>query len=90
MAVVDHFYRTVYPYLSARVNMQDLDKGIPYEGEVPWPQQETDAYQLVQSRGFHNVIYVHWVLIWNVEQSMPAVDAAIDRITNIISAEMAE
>lgn len=90
MAVVDHFYQTVYPYLAARVNMQDLDKGIPYAGGVHWPQQETDAYQLVRSREFHNIVYVHWVLIWNVEGSMPPVDAAIDRITNIVAGELGE
>ena len=90
MAVVDHFYETVYPYLAARVNMQDLDKGIPYAGGVPWPQEETDAYQLVRSRDFHNIIYVHWVLVWNVQGSMPPVDAAIDQITDIVISEIGE
>lgn len=90
LAVVDHFYQIVYPYLAARVNMQDLDKGIPYEGGVPWPQEETDAYQLVSSRDFQNIIYVHWVLVWNVEGSMAPVDTAIDQITNIVTAELGE
>jgi len=35
----NHFYQTVYPYLSANLNIQDLDKDIPYPGGVPWAQQ---------------------------------------------------
>lgn len=37
-AAANHFYETVYPYLSANLNIQDLDEDIPYPGGVPWPQ----------------------------------------------------
>lgn len=89
-AVVEHFYQTVYPYLADRVNIQDLDKGIPYPGGVPWTQQETDVYELIGEREFHNIIYVHWVLTWNAQTSMPPVDTAIKRITEIVESELGE
>ncbi len=85
----DHFYQTVYPYLSSNLNIQDLDKGIPYPGGVPWPQQPTDAYQLVSNRDFHNIIYVHWVLYWNVHNRIPEIQEAIDRITEMTASELA-
>ncbi len=85
----NHFYQTVYPYLSSKLNLQDLDKAIPYPGGVPWPQQPTDAYQLVSNRDFHNIIYVHWVLYWNVHRQIPKIEEAIDRITDMTASEVA-
>jgi len=87
-AAIDHFYDVIYPFLSSRLNLQDLDKGIPYPGGVPWPQQATGAEQLFAEREFHNIIYVHWVLHWNIATELPAVDAAIDRVTLLAGQEL--
>jgi hypothetical protein len=87
-AAANHFYQTVYPYLSANLNIQDLDKDIPYPGGVPWPQQPANAYMLVPNRDFHNVIYVHWVLYWNVQTRLPKVDDALGRIMELTTAEL--
>jgi hypothetical protein len=89
-AAADHFYQTVYPYLSANLNIQDLDKDIPYPGGVPWPQQPANAYLLVPEREFHNAIYVHWVLYWNVQTRLPKISAALDRITELTAAELGD
>ena len=82
----DHFYEAVYPYLRTRLNIQDMDKAIPRE--VPWEQQPTDAYVLVSDREFHNVIYVHWVLYWNVQLAMPDVDESISLISSLLRSEL--
>ena len=82
----DHFYEAVYPYLRTRLNIQDLDKGIPRE--VPWEHQPADAYRLVSDREFHNVIYVHWVLYWNVQLAMPDVDESIALISGLLAREL--
>ena len=87
-AAANHFYETVYPYLSANLNIQDLDKDIPYPGGIPWPQQPADAYLLVANREFHNIIYVHWVLYWNVQTRLPKIDAALDRIADLAKSEL--
>ncbi len=86
---INHFYQTFYPYLSANLNIQDMDKAIPYPGGVPWPQQPSDAYLLVANRDFHNVTYVHWVLYWNVHLELPKVEDALDRITELTTSELA-
>ena len=86
-AGTDHFYQTLYPYLSANVNLQDLDKGIPEQ--VPWAHGSTESYQLVSSQEFHNVIYVHWVLYMNVNRAMPGIAAAIERILSMTEADLA-
>ena len=88
-AAENHFYRTIYPYLSANLNIQDLDKDIPYPGGIPWRQQPANAYMLVPNRDFHNIIYVHWVLYWNVQTRLPNIEATLDRITELTMAELA-
>jgi hypothetical protein len=83
----DHFYQTLYPYLASRVNLQDMDKAIPWE--IPWPQGPTNAHPLVAEQEFHNVIYMHWVLHKNVMAwSLPNVSQAIKRLEIIAQAEM--
>lgn len=88
-AAANHFYQTIYPYLSANLNIQDLDKDIPYPGGIPWRQQPANAYMLVPNRDFHNIIYVHWVLYWNVQTRLPNIEATLDRITELTMAELA-
>ena len=89
-AAADHFFQTVYPYLSSNLNIQDLDKDIPYPGGVPWPQQPADAYLLVPNREFHNVIYVHWVLYWNVKTRLPKIEDTLERISELTASELAD
>ena len=89
-AAANHFYQTVYPYLSANLNIQDLDKDIPYPGGVPWPQQPANAYLLVPNRDFHNAIYVHWVLYWNVQTRLPKIADALDRIAELTALELSD
>jgi hypothetical protein len=86
----DHFLQAVYPYLSSNLNIQDLDKGIPYPGGVPWPQQPANAYLLVPNREFHNIIYVHWVLYWNVTIKLPKIEDTLDRISELTASELAD
>jgi hypothetical protein len=86
-AGTEHFYQTLYPFLSTNLNLQDLDKGIPRE--VPWSHAPTEAHRLLSRREFQNVIYVHWVLYWNVDLGIPAVEEAIDRIAQMTAAELA-
>ena len=88
IAAANHFYQTIYPYLSKRLNIQDLDKGIPYPGGVPWPQQQADSHLLVSDREFHNIIYVHWVLQWNIDHQLPGVDSALKKITELVEMEL--
>lgn len=88
IAAVNHFYEAVYPFLSKRLNIQDLDKGIPYPGGVPWPQQQADSHLLVSDREFHNIIYVHWVLHWNIDSELPGVDEALRTITRLTEIEL--
>ncbi len=52
------------------------------------PQQPADAYVLVSDREFHNVIYVHWVLYWNVQLAMPEVDESIFLISSLLRSEL--
>ena len=85
---VEHFYEVIYPFLSARLRIQDLDKDIPYPGGLPWPQQPTEAHLLMADREFHNIVYVHWVLHWNIDQRLPRVDAALDRILTLAQDEL--
>jgi len=87
-AAANHFYQTVYPYLSTKLNLQDLDKDIPYPGGAPWPQQPANAYLLVSDRDFHNAIYVHWVLYWNVQTRLPTIADALDRIAGLTALEL--
>jgi len=89
-AAADHFYQAVYPYLSSKLNIQDLDKAIPYPGGVPWPQQPANAYLLVSNREFHNIIYVHWVLYWNVTTKLPKIGDALDRISDLTALELVD
>ena len=82
----NHFYRTLYPYLSANLKLIDLDKGIPWD--VPWPQDPTPAAGLVIDPAFQNVIYMHYVLYHNVVQAMPELEGAIDRIVEMTAREL--
>jgi hypothetical protein len=85
-AGTDHFYQTLYPSLAARLNLRDLDKGIPWT--VPWSQDPTPAADLIGDPGFQNVIYMHYVLYHNVVEELPQLAQAIDRIIAMTENEL--
>jgi hypothetical protein len=80
-----HFYSTLYPYLAANLDLQDLDKGIPWE--VPWPHDPTPAADLVRDPAFRNVIYMHYVLYHNVLEGVPDLERAVNRIIDLTTRE---
>ncbi len=87
LRAVDHFYETIYPYLSDRVNMQDMDKSIPTT--LRWPHELTDAHELITDQKFHNVIYVHWVIQWNVlDRYALNIDQSIKEILELIDKDL--
>ena len=83
----DHFYTRVYPYLAARVNLQDLDIAVPWD--VPWPHDPTSAADLISDAEFGSVLYMHYVLLHNVIGVFPQVETAISRISEITQGELA-
>ena len=84
---VDHFYQTIYPFLLEKINLQDLDKGIPTT--VPWPHGITNAHQLISNQEFHNIIYVHWVIQWNIlDRYAPNIDDTVDDILELIDEDL--
>jgi len=83
---LNHFYDVIYPFISDKVNLQDMDKGIPVQ--VPWSHSETKAYLLLSNRKFQNMIYWHWVIQWNCEIQAEKIVDFLDRIlelTTIVS-----
>jgi len=60
----DHFFRTLYPFLAEKVDLQDLDIAVPWE--VPWPHSATTAADLIFDQEFRSFLYMHYVLLRNV------------------------
>jgi hypothetical protein len=81
-ARTEHFYTYLYPYLSKKVNLQDLDKGIPTT--IPWFHDKTQTYLLISETEFINIIYMHWVLQWNIQLELPEIDETFERIFKIL------
>ena len=81
-----HFYERVYPFLASHINLKDVDKAIPVE--VPWEQRPANAHRLVSEPEFQNIVYMHWVLHWNVQYELPEVEAALSRIGSLTQAEL--
>ena len=87
----EHFYDRIYPYLAARLNLKDLDKGYPqYLGSFPWDQARTDAFQLVSDQEFLSIIYMHWVIKTNILTSIERVEASLTRIRDLIKKELSD
>lgn len=82
----DHFFQSVYPFLSSRLELQDLDKDIPWE--VPWHHDPTRAATLLSDPEFRNVIYMHYVLYHNIADKLDAMDATISRVTEVSAREL--
>ena len=86
-----HFYNRIYPYLAARINLKDLDKGMPpFLESYPWKQEQTDAYKLVSDQEFINIVYLHWVIKTNILQSLIPVEASLTRISDLIEMELSD
>jgi len=83
---VNHFYNFLYPYLSAKVSLKDFDKGIPRK--VQWDHDLTKAYELLEEPEFLNLIYMHWVIQWNINKEIPEVENTITSILDISKAEL--
>jgi hypothetical protein len=81
-----HFYDRIFPYLATRLSLKDVDKAIPRD--VPWEQKPADAYRLILDPEFQNIVYMYWVLHWNVEKELPALEAALERVRSLTQAEL--
>ena len=83
---VEHFYTFIYPYLSSRTSLKNLDKGVPRM--VPWIHQPTDTYKLLKDEKFQNLLYMHWVLQWNVNSQIPYIEDTLESIIKITNQEL--
>jgi len=83
---VEHFYNFIYPYLSSRTSLKNMDKGVPRK--VPWIHQPTDTYNLLKDEKFQNLLYMHWVLQWNVNSQIPYIEETLDSIIQITNQEL--
>jgi len=83
---VEHFYNFLYPYLSSKVSLKDFDKGVPRK--VQWTHDLTKAYELLNDPEFQNLIYMHWVIQWNINKEIPDVENTIVSILDISKAEL--
>ena len=87
----NHFYDRIYPYLAPRINLKDLDKGMPQFSEsYPWGQEQTDAYKLVADQEFINIVYLHWVLKTNILENLVPVEVSLTRISDLIEMELSD
>lgn len=85
-AGADHFYQRLYPLLGESLNLQDLDKAIPWA--VPWPHDPTEAAALITDRSFQNAIYMHYVLYHNIWAKLDGIEEAIGRISEMTDREL--
>lgn len=85
----NHFYDRIYPYLASRINLKDLDKGMPQFFEsYPWEQEQTDAYKLILDQEFINIVYLHWVIKTNILENLVPVEVSLTRIRDLIEMEL--
>ena len=83
---VEHFYNFIYPYLSSRTSLKNMDKGVPRK--VVWIHQSTDTYKLLKEEKFQNLLYMHWVLQWNVNIQIPNIEDTLEYILKITNQEL--
>ena len=84
---LDHFNEQFYPYLSSRINVRDMDKGIPYD--VPGGEQRpASAFRLVTDLEFQNIVYMRWNNYMNTVRYLPTVEVAIERIQVLLKEEL--
>jgi len=85
-AGTDHFYQSLYPFFRESLNLQDLDKDIPWA--VPWPHDPTEAAALIMDRSFQNAIYMHYVLYHNIGEKLHGIEEAIGHISEMTDREL--
>lgn len=85
-ASVEHMYNNIYPYLLSRTSLKDFDKGIPRK--VPWIHHKTDTYKLLKDERFQNLLYMHWVLQWNINSNIPNIENTLESILEITNQEL--
>lgn len=83
---IEHFYNFIYPYLSSRTKLKDLDKGVPRK--VSWIHEKTDTYKLLKDEKFQNLLYMHWVLQWNVNIQIPNIENTLESILEMTNQEL--
>jgi len=88
---IDHFNERFYPYISSRLDLEDVDKGFAQFVDFPWEQEPAHAYQLVADQDFLNIVYMHWVLTKNVlDAGLAPVEESIETIQALIEAELSK
>jgi hypothetical protein len=82
-----HLYQSLFPFLSPRLNLKDLDK----TSYMQWPgvKAPTDARRLRLSVEFQSLVFMAWSLEKNVAEGLGLTEAAIDRITRLVEGELA-
>ena len=86
-----HFNEYVFPFLAARLDVEDLDKGFPAFVDYPWEQAPAGAYRIVLDQEFQNLIYMRWVLLQNiVTEALPPVEDGLTRIQALLVEELAD
>jgi hypothetical protein len=82
-----HLYQSLFPFLSQRLNLKDLDK----TSYMQWPGDKalTDANRLLSSVEFQSIVFMAWSLEKNVAEGLVPAEAAIDRITRLVEEDLA-
>jgi hypothetical protein len=81
-----HLYQSLFPFLSPRLNLKDLDK----TSSMQWPGEKapTDSDSLLSSLEFQSIVFMAWSLEKNVAEGLAPAEAAIDRITRLVEGEL--
>jgi hypothetical protein len=81
-----HLYESIFPYLSPRLNLKDLDK----TSNMQWPGQKlpTEANRFLADGEFLSIVFMAWSLEQNVAEDLVPVGVAIDRILRLVQAEL--
>jgi hypothetical protein len=82
----EHFYNSLYPYLSSHINLKDFDKGIP--SVVPWKHSDTNTFLLLENKEFQNILYMHYVLQLNINWVIPKIEESIASVTQLVNKEL--
>ena len=82
----EHFYDKLYPYLASNIDLKDFDKGIPRI--VPWKHDATTTYLLLKEREFKNIIYMHFVLQYNINRAIPRIEETISSVIELVDFEL--
>lgn len=81
-----HSLGQVYPFLPEQLELQNLDKDIPWD--FPWHHDPTRAGALLSDRDFRNVIYMHYVPYYNIVDKLDSIEAAIRGVSAVAEREL--